>query len=171
MPNRHFLVKFWKCRKAVSILPHEANALLELFCLQRIVFGQRQNSSSSSFASWGKIKFHDFALVEQGWIGLTIFKNFADQDWTGFNFIGSGLNSDWKVSQSAHLCYLVAETSSFSSVFIARGYLRSNAQNRHPVYHLPGFPEWDIGCGFVGFLWLEYVVAIQISSMCFPRWV
>ena len=24
MPNRHFLVEFWKCQKAVSILPHEA---------------------------------------------------------------------------------------------------------------------------------------------------
>jgi len=23
-PNRHFLVKFWKCQKAVSILPHQA---------------------------------------------------------------------------------------------------------------------------------------------------
>jgi len=22
MPNRHFLVKFWKCQKAVTILPH-----------------------------------------------------------------------------------------------------------------------------------------------------
>jgi len=33
MPNRHFLVKFWKCRKAVSILSHEAKALLEVFCL------------------------------------------------------------------------------------------------------------------------------------------
>jgi len=31
-----------------------------------------------------------------------IFKNFADQDWIGLNFIGSGLDSDWKVSQSAH---------------------------------------------------------------------
>jgi len=39
MPNRHFLVQFWKCQKAVSILPHEAKALLELFCLQPIVFG------------------------------------------------------------------------------------------------------------------------------------
>jgi len=39
MPNRHFLVKFWKCRKAVSILPHEAKTLLELFCLQPIIFG------------------------------------------------------------------------------------------------------------------------------------
>jgi len=32
MPNRHFLVKFWKCQKAVCILSHEAKALLELFC-------------------------------------------------------------------------------------------------------------------------------------------
>jgi len=42
MPNRHFLVKLsWKCQRAVSILPHddEAKALLELFCLQPIVFG------------------------------------------------------------------------------------------------------------------------------------
>jgi len=30
-----------------------------------------------------------------------------------------------------------AETSSVSSVFIAQGYLRSNAQNRHPFHHLP----------------------------------
>ena len=33
--------------------------------------------------------------------------------------------------------YLVAETSSVSSVFIAQNYLRSNAQNRHPFHHLP----------------------------------
>jgi len=31
MPNRHFLVKSWKCQKAVYILPHEAKALQELF--------------------------------------------------------------------------------------------------------------------------------------------
>jgi len=37
-PNRHFLVKFWKCRKAVSILPHDIKALMELFCHQLIVF-------------------------------------------------------------------------------------------------------------------------------------
>jgi len=36
MPNRHFLVKFWKCQKVVSILPHEAKALLEIFCPQPI---------------------------------------------------------------------------------------------------------------------------------------
>jgi len=33
--------------------------------------------------------------------------------------------------------YLDAETSSVSSVFIARGYLWSNAQNRHPFHQLP----------------------------------
>jgi len=38
-PNRHLLAKFRKWQKAVSILPHHAKALLELFCLQPIVFG------------------------------------------------------------------------------------------------------------------------------------
>ena len=104
MPNRHFLVKFWKCRKAMTILPHEAKALLEVFCLQQIVIGELQNSSSSSLASWGKIKIHDFTLADQDWIGLMIFENFADQDWIGFNFIGSGLDSNWKILQFAHLC-------------------------------------------------------------------
>jgi len=33
-------------------------------------------------------------LTVQDWIGLMIFKNSADQDWIGFNFIGSGLDSD-----------------------------------------------------------------------------
>jgi len=37
-PNRHFLVEFWKRQKAVSILPHDSEALRELFCLQPIVF-------------------------------------------------------------------------------------------------------------------------------------
>jgi len=39
MSDRHFLVKFWKCQNVVSIFPHEAKALLEIFCLQPIVFG------------------------------------------------------------------------------------------------------------------------------------
>jgi len=39
MPNGQFLVKFWKFKKAVAVLPHEAKALLELFCLQPIVCG------------------------------------------------------------------------------------------------------------------------------------
>jgi len=50
-PNRHFLVKFRKSQKSVSILPHDAKALLELFCFQPIVIDERHNSSSSCFAS------------------------------------------------------------------------------------------------------------------------
>ena len=50
-------------------------------------------------------KIHGFTWVEQDWIGLMIFNNFADQDWIGFNFCESGLDSDWKISQSTHLCY------------------------------------------------------------------
>jgi len=95
MPNRHFLVKFWKRQKSAPILPHEAKALLELFCLQPIIFGWRQNSSSGSFASWGKMKIHDFTLADQDWIRLMSLKPFGDQNWIGFNFIGSGLDSDW----------------------------------------------------------------------------
>jgi len=103
-PNKHFLVKFWNCQKALSIQPHdEAKALKELFCLQPIIFGCRQNSSSSYFASWGKLKTHDFTLAIQDWIGPMFFKNLADQGRIGFNFIGSGLDSDWIISQSAHL--------------------------------------------------------------------
>ena len=74
----------------MSFLPHEAKGLLELFCLQTIICAWRQNSSNSAFASWGKIKTHGFT--------------WADQDWIGFNLFGSGLDSDWKISQSAHLC-------------------------------------------------------------------
>jgi len=49
--NGHYLVKFWKCQKAVSILTHEAKTLLERFSFQPIMFGQRQNNSSSVFVS------------------------------------------------------------------------------------------------------------------------
>jgi len=51
---------------------------------------------------------NDFTLADQHCIGLMIFKNFGDQDWIWFNFIGSGLDLDWKFSQSAHLCYTQA---------------------------------------------------------------
>ena len=113
MPNAHFHVKFCKfCKQAVSILPDETKALLERFCIQPMVFGWRQNSSSGSFASWGKIKIHDVTLVDQDWIGLVIFKNFADQDWIGFNFVRSGLDSDWKISQSTHLWRTPIQTDS-----------------------------------------------------------
>ena len=49
--NRHCLVKLWKCQMAMSILPHEAKVLLQLFCFQPITFAKRQNSSSGAFAS------------------------------------------------------------------------------------------------------------------------
>ena len=92
--RRHWLITSWKCQKTVPILRHETKALLELFCFQLIVF-------SSAFASWGKIKY----MILHGRIrsGLMISKKFADQSWIGFNFIGSWLDSDQKISQSAHL--------------------------------------------------------------------
>ena len=110
MPNRHFLVKFWKCQKVVSILPREAKALLEVFWLQPIVFGLRQNSSSSSFASWGKIKMHDFILADEDWIGLMIFKYLRIR--TGSDSIlsdrtGLGLKN-FTVRSSLVPCYLWA---------------------------------------------------------------
>jgi len=138
MLNRYFVVKIWKCGKAVSLLPHEAKALLELFCLQPIVIGESQNSSSSSFSSWGKIKMHDFTLADQDWIGLMIFKNFADQDWIGFNFIGSGLDSDWKISQSAHRCSENAQE------------MRCNTNHRHCATHCkPEKRKREIAATFV----------------------
>jgi len=42
-------------------------------------------------------------LADQDWFGHMIFKNFTNQDWIEFNFIRSGLDLDWKISQSAHL--------------------------------------------------------------------
>jgi len=74
MPNRYFFVEFGKYQKAVSILPHEAKALLELFCFQPMVFGQRQNSSSSSFASWSKKNI--FYIGESGLDRPDIFQKF-----------------------------------------------------------------------------------------------
>jgi len=54
-----------------------------------------------------------------------IFKNFADQDWIGFNFCRSGLDSDWKISQSAHVCWtwirLDPEYSKFCWIWIGFG--------------------------------------------------
>jgi len=40
------------------------------------------------------MKIYDITLADQDWIELMIFKKFADQDCIGFNFIGSGLDSD-----------------------------------------------------------------------------
>jgi len=36
------------------------------------------------------------------------FENFADHDWIAFNFIRSELDSDLKISQSAHLWPMVS---------------------------------------------------------------
>jgi len=99
---------------AKQTLPCFGNAKrLYLFCLMMqkhcwnyLAFNQsywRQNSSSSSFASWGKIKTHGFMCADQDWLGLMIFKNFADQDWIGFNFIRSELDSDWKITVRSSL--------------------------------------------------------------------
>jgi len=44
-----------QCKSCLFILPHEAKELLELFRLYPNTIGWRQNSSSSAFASWGKI--------------------------------------------------------------------------------------------------------------------
>jgi len=41
---------------------------------------------------------HDFAWADQDWIGLMIFKNFADQGWIGFNFVGQ----DWTRTEKFH---------------------------------------------------------------------
>ena len=53
-----------------------------LFCLTRLFCHMRQN------------KMYGFVWVDQDWFELMIFKNFADQDWIGFKFCGSGLDSD-----------------------------------------------------------------------------
>jgi len=50
--------------------------------------------------------FQGHAVNCNNWIGVMIFKNFSDQDWIGFSFIGSGLDLDWKILQSAHLWYI-----------------------------------------------------------------
>jgi len=148
--NRHCLVKFWKCQTALSILPHEAKALLELFCLQANIFGWRQNSSSSYFASWGIIKMYDFTWPDQDWIGLRIFKNFADQDWIGFNFIGSGLDSDWNISLSANLCCTLYRIRVLESIpagyFYFFGFGFGLDWITFPVQPDPDYPN-DMKCG------------------------
>jgi len=68
--------------KRLSILPHEAKALLQLFCLQPIRFGWKQNSFSGAFASWSKIKIHYFTW---GGSGLDRTDHFQ-------KFCGSGLD-------------------------------------------------------------------------------
>ena len=62
----------------------------------------RQNSFSSTLASWGKIKYTIY-MDGSGLDRTDDFQKFADQDWIGFNFVGSGLDSDWKISQGRRI--------------------------------------------------------------------
>ena len=92
------LVKFWKCQTAVPILPHEAKALLELFCLQANVFGWRQNSSSCALASWGIIK----CMILHGQI-----RTGSDWGFSKFLWIRTGSDSilseqDWARTEKFH---------------------------------------------------------------------
>ena len=76
----------------MSILAHKAKALLELFCLQPIAFGWRQNSSSCAFASWGKMQhmlLHGRIRFGADWWFSNILRIrtgsdsiLSDQDWT-----------------------------------------------------------------------------------------
>jgi len=54
------------------------------------------------FCLMRQIKYMGFYMGGSGLDQTDDFQNFADQDWIGFNFCGSGL--DWKISHSAHLC-------------------------------------------------------------------
>jgi len=45
MPNRHFLVKLWICQEAVSIVPHEAKALLEYFAFNHSYLSKGKTAS------------------------------------------------------------------------------------------------------------------------------
>jgi len=97
MPNRHFLVKFWKCQKRLSILPHEAKAL---FCLPYLV----QGKIAPVFILPHEANYMISYIGRSGLDRTDDFQKFYGEYWIGFNFIGSGLDSDGKICQSAHLC-------------------------------------------------------------------
>ena len=78
-------------------------------------------------------KIHGFTWADQDWIGLMIFKNFADQDRIGFNFCGSGLDSDWTISQSAHLC--CTDANCVANTKINNGYLVFPMQKQQHSWH------------------------------------
>jgi len=101
-----------------------------LFCLMRQKHCWTYSILRSTNRIWLKAKYLQycfclkrqniniyFAWADQDWIGPMIFTNLADQDGIGFNFVGSGLDriqffgsgldSDWKISESAHLCCLM----------------------------------------------------------------
>ena len=93
------LFKFWKCQKAVFILPHEARVLLEL--LSYFAFGQ-------IWLIGGKIDPavvlpHDgkntwFYMGGSGLDRTDGFQNFVDQGWIGFNLH----RQDWIRTEKFH---------------------------------------------------------------------
>jgi len=68
-----------------------------LFCLMRQKHYWNYFAFNQSYLA--KAKIAPVVLLPHV-ISLVVW---ADQDWIGFNFIGSGLDSDGKISQSAHL--------------------------------------------------------------------
>ena len=92
-------------------------------------------------------------MAHQDWIGLMIFKNFADQDCIGFNFLGSGLDSDWKTSQSAHLWCTAEQRWAFglqSSRDEHRSGLDRNVSGLKPIFARSGLNRTAIGLGIGG---------------------
>ena len=91
MPNRHFLADFGNAKRLYLLCLMRQKHCWNYFALNQS-FDWRQNSSSSSFASWGKIKIHVFTLADQDWIGPMILKILrirtgsdsilSDQGWT-----------------------------------------------------------------------------------------
>jgi len=90
--NRHCLVKFWKCQTAVSILPHEAKALLDLFC--------------------GIMTGSDSILYDQDW---TPTEKFHCPLISGLGFYGKVSVSSWNLSQVLVSEVMLATTSLVST--------------------------------------------------------
>ena len=74
MTNRHLLVKFWKCQNVVTILPHEAKALLDYFPFSQLYLAK------GKIAPVVTLKIPYFASADQDWVRLMIFKIFVNQD-------------------------------------------------------------------------------------------
>jgi len=72
------VIRFYRFDK--SCKSQKRQSLLELFCLQPIVFGSRQNSSSSAFAAWSKIDTAQKYMVIHGRIR-------TGSDWYNFQNI------------------------------------------------------------------------------------
>jgi len=77
-----------------------------------------------------------------------IFNNVPDLDWIGFNFIRSGLDSDWKISQSdcwyfllgVHFCGI------FNNIFIATADSRCEPVYERLKWKWVTLILWQINC-------------------------